>query len=65
MEKKYSYEELVQLKQEGRIGWVEFIKASNDKEDYEKWCRDHGEDETENNALLFIEMTDARTIDNE
>lgn len=65
MEKKYSYEELVQLKQEGKISWVEFIKASDDKEAYEEWCREHGEPETEDNALLFIEMTDARTIDNE
>lgn len=63
--KEYSYDELVQLKQEGRIGWVEFIKASDDKEAYEKWCREHGENETENTALLFIEMNDARTIDNE
>lgn len=63
--KEYSYDELVQLKQEGRIGWVEFIKASDDKEAYEEWYREHGENETENTALLFIEMTDARTIDNE
>lgn len=26
MSKKYSYDELVVLKQEGKIGWLEFVK---------------------------------------
>lgn len=65
MEKEYSYDELVQLKQDGKIGWVDFVKATEDKEDYEKWCRNHGEKETEENALFFIEMTEGHAYANE
>ena len=36
--KKYSYEELVQLKQEGKINWVDFVKAGDSREEYELWC---------------------------
>lgn len=61
----YSYDELVQLKQNGKIGWVDFINAGENKEDYEKWCRDHGEEETEDNAQFYIEMSEAHGFGNE
>lgn len=62
---KYSYDELVQLKQEGKISWVDFVKAGDDAEGYVKWCRDHGEEESEDNAQLYMEMTEEHALGNE
>lgn len=62
---KYSYDELVQLKQEGKISWVDFVKAGDDAEDYVKWCSDHGEEESEDNAQLYMEMTEEHALGNE
>ena len=39
---KKTYDELVQLKQDGKIGWL--------------GCEEHGEQQSEENAELFIEM---------
>ena len=53
---KKSYEELVQLKQEGKIGWLEFVQLGDDAEDFKNWCEEHGEQQSEENAELFVEM---------
>ncbi|MBQ6204037.1 MAG: hypothetical protein IJK46_08085 [Prevotella sp.] len=53
---KKSYEELVQLKQEGKIGWLEFVQQGDDAEDFKNWCEEHGEQQSEENAELFVEM---------
>lgn len=53
---KKSYEELVQLKQEGKIGWQEFVQQGDDAEDFKNWCEEHGEQQSEENAELFVEM---------
>ena len=53
---KKSYEELVQLKQEGKIGWLEFVQLGVDAEDFKNWCEEHGEQQSEENAELFVEM---------
>lgn len=53
---KKSYEELVQLKQEGKNGWLEFVQQGDDAEDFKNWCEEHGEQQSEENAELFVEM---------
>ena len=63
MEQNKSYDELVQMKQDGKIGWLDFVKKGDDAEEYKQWCQDHGEEPTEENAELFVEMTDAKTME--
>lgn len=53
---KKSYEELVQLKQDGKIGWLEFVQLGDDAEDFKNWCEEHGEQQSEEYAELFVEM---------
>ena len=53
---KKTYDELVQLKQDGRIGWLEFVQLGEDAEDFFNWCEEHNEQPTEANAELFMEM---------
>ena len=63
MEQNISYDELVQMKQDGKIGWLDFLLKGDDAEEYKQWCQDHDEEPTEDNAELFVEMTDAKTIE--
>lgn len=63
MEQNKSYDELVQMKQDGKIGWLDFVMKSDDADEYKQWCQDHGEEPTEENAELFVEMTDAKTME--
>lgn len=63
MEQNKSYDELVQMKQDGKIGWLDFVMKCDDADEYKQWCQDHGEEPTEENAELFVEMTDAKTIE--
>ena len=55
-----SYEELVQLKQEGRIGWLEFVRQGDGAEDFALWCLDHDAEQTEELAELYVEQTEER-----
>lgn len=55
-----SYEELVQLKQEGKIGWLEFVQQGDSAEDFAQWCQDHDVEQTEEYAELFVEQTEER-----
>lgn len=59
------YDELVQLKQNEKISWVEFVKQGDNKEEFEQWCKDHSVEETEDNAQLFIEMTEDFAFENQ
>lgn len=63
MSKKYSYDELVVLKQEGKISWLEFVKRSEQSQDYLQWCKDHSVEPTDDNAELYLEMTDTTLMD--
>ena len=63
MEQNKSYDELVQMKQDGKIGWLDFVMKGDDADEYKQWCQDHGEETTEENAELFVEMTDAKTME--
>ena len=63
MEQNKSYDELVQMKQDGKIGWLDFVMKGDDADEYKQWCQDHDEEPTEDNAELFVEMTDAKTME--
>ena len=63
MEQNISYNELVQMKQDGKIGWLDFLLKGDDAEEYKEWCQDHDEEPTEENAELFVEMTDAKALE--
>ena len=63
MEQNISYNELVQMKQDGKIGWLDFLLKGDDTEEYKQWCQDHNEEPTEENAELFVEMTDAKALE--
>ena len=62
MNQNISYDELVQMKQDGKIGWLEFVQKGDNAEEYEQWCQDHGEKPTEANAELFVEMADQEAM---
>ena len=63
--KRKTVEELEQLKQEGRIGWVDFLKMSEYSESYQQWLHDRGAEPDEDNAELFVEQTDAAFLDSQ
>ena len=63
MEQNMNYNELVQMKQDGKIGWLDFLLKGDDADDYKQWCQDHNEEPTEENAELFVEMTDAKALE--
>ena len=54
MEQNMNYDELVQMKQDGKIGWLDFLLKGDDAEDYKQWCQDHGEEPTEANAVHYV-----------
>ena len=62
MKQNISYDELVQMKQDGKIGWLDFVMKGDDAEEYKQWCENHGEEPTEANAGLFVEMSDERAM---
>ena len=62
MKQNISYNELVQMKQDGKIGWLDFVMKGDDAEEYKQWCENHGEEPTEANAELFVEMSDERAM---
>ena len=57
---KKTFDELVQLKQEDKIGWLEFVQLGDDAEDFSKWCEEHNVTPNEEYAELFVEMTEER-----
>ena len=63
--KRKTFEELEQLKQEGRIGWVDVLQMSEYSESYQQWLHDRGAEPDEDNAELFVEQTDAAFLDSQ
>lgn len=57
---KRTFEELVRLKQEGSIGWLDFVREGDSADEYAQWCKDHNMEQTEDNAELFADMTEER-----
>ena len=53
-----SYAELVNKKLAGEITASEFLEESPMWEDYLLWCKEHGEEPSESNANLYIDMTE-------
>ena len=62
MKQNISYDELVQMKQDGKIGWLDFVIKGDDADEYKQWCENHGEEPSEANAELFVEMSDERAM---
>lgn len=57
--REYTYEELIQLKEQGEIGWREFIRRQPEMEnDYYDWCVDNDLDMNEETAEAFMTLTE-------
>lgn len=55
-----TFDELMQLKQNGAIGWCELALCSEHGREYLQWCDDHGVEPDDANAELFLEQTENR-----
>ena len=63
MNKKMKHEELVELLQEGKIGYLRFVLESENEQGYLEWCRTHGTDPSDESAEFYIEQTDIEQMD--
>ena len=63
MNKKMKHEELVELLQEGKIGYLRFVLESENEQGYLEWCRTHGTDPSDESAECYIELTDIDQMD--
>ena len=58
-----TYEELIQLKENGEIGWREFIRRQPEMEnDYYDWCVENGLDMNEETAEAFMTLTEEHVM---
>ena len=55
MSAKMNHEELVELLQEGKIGFLRFVMDSENADDYLEWCRSHGTDPSDESAEFYVE----------
>lgn len=67
---KIEYNELVQLLQDGKIGFLRFMLESDSAQDYLEWCELHGIDPSEESAEFYydeteIDMMERQLIDDE
>ena len=53
-----TYEELVELLQDGKIGHLRFVLEGENAQDFLDWCRSHGTDPTDESAEFYIEQTE-------
>ncbi len=60
-----SFDTLVQLKQDGKIGWCELALRSEHAAPYIQWCDDHGVEPDDNNAELYLEQTEEKLYGDE
>ena len=61
--REYTYEELIQLKENGEIGWREFIRRQPELEnDYYDWCVDNDLDMNEETAEAFMTLTEEHVM---
>lgn len=63
MSTRMNHEELVELLQEGRIGYLRLVLDSEEAEDFLAWCRSHGTEPTDEAAEFYIEQTDMLNMD--
>lgn len=57
------YEELVELLQEGKIGYLRFVLEGENTQDFLDWCRTHGTDPSDESAEFYVEQTDINLMD--
>lgn len=55
---KIEYDELVQLLQDGKIGFLRFMLESGSAQDYLEWCELHGIDPSEESAEFYYDETE-------
>ena len=60
-----TYEELVRLRQDNRIGWLQFTLESEHAGDYLQWCREHNTHPSEETAEFYIDMTEQSVQDHQ
>jgi len=61
--KETTYEELVMLKEQGKIGWREFIRRQPEMEDdYYHWCVENDLDMNEETAEAFMTLTEEHVL---
>lgn len=60
-----TYEELVRLRQDNRIGWLQFTLESEHADDYLQWCREHNTHPSEETAEFYIDMTEQSVQDHQ
>jgi len=61
--REYAYEELIQLKEQGEIGWREFIRRQPEMEnDYYDWCVENDLDMNEETAEAFMTLTEEHVM---
>ena len=63
MATKMNHEELVELLQEGKIGYLRFVMEGENEQGYLEWCRTHGTDPSDESADFYIEQTDIKQMD--
>ena len=63
MTAKKTYEELVELLQAGKIGFLRFVMDGENAEDYLEWCQTHGTDSSDESAEFYVEQTDIDQVD--
>ena len=57
------YEELVELLQEGKIGYLRFVLEGENAQDFLDWCGTHGTDPSDESAEFYVEQTDINLMD--
>ena len=53
-----TYEELVELLQDGKIGHLHFVLQGENAQEFLDWCRSNGTDPTDESAEFYIEQTE-------
>lgn len=55
---KTTYDELVELKQQGQIGWKEFVLRSDFAADYAQWLDENGLSASDESAGKFLDAAE-------
>ena len=63
MTAKKTHEELVELLQAGKIGFLRFVLEGENAQDFLDWCRTHGTDPSDESAEFYVEQTDINLMD--
>ena len=58
MSEAIKHEELVELLQEGKIGYLRFVLEGESEQDYLEWCGPPATDPSDESAEFYVEQTD-------